>query len=38
LNLSVYTVDSHRGKIMEKLNLHNTGELVRFAIKNGIAD
>ena len=38
LNLSVYTVDSHRGKIMEKLNLHSTGELVRFAIKNGIAD
>lgn len=38
LNLSVYTVDSHRGKIMEKLNLHSTGELVRFAIKNGLAD
>ena len=38
LNLSVYTVDSHRGKIMEKLNLHSTGELVRFAIKHGLAD
>ena len=38
LNLSVYTVDSHRSKIMEKLNLHSTGELVRFAIKNGLAD
>jgi two-component system response regulator NreC len=38
LNLSVYTVDSHRGKIMEKLNLHSTGELVRFAIKNGLSD
>lgn len=38
LNLSVYTVDSHRGKIMEKLNLHSTGELVRFAIKNGLVD
>ena len=23
LNLSVYTVDAHRGKIMEKLNLHS---------------
>ena len=22
LNLSVYTIDAHRGKIMEKLNLH----------------
>ncbi len=38
LNLSVYTVDSHRGKIMEKLNLHSTGELVRFALKHGIGD
>ena len=38
LNLSVYTIDSHRAKIMEKLNLHSTGELVRFAIKNGLVD
>lgn len=38
LNLSVYTVDSHRGKIMEKLNLHSTGELVRFAVKHGLVD
>jgi DNA-binding NarL/FixJ family response regulator len=38
LNLSVYTVDSHRGKIMEKLNLHSAGELVRFALKNGLVD
>jgi two-component system response regulator NreC len=38
LNLSVYTVDSHRGKIMEKLNLHSAGQLVRFAMKNGLVD
>jgi len=38
LNLSVYTVDAHRGKIMEKLNLHSTGELVRFAVRNGMID
>ena len=38
LNLSVYTVDSHRSKIMEKLNLHSAGELVRFAMKNGLVD
>ena len=38
LNLSVYTVDSHRGKVMEKLNLHSTGELVRFAMKHGLID
>lgn len=36
LNLSVYTVESHRGSVMEKLNLHNTGDIVRFAIRNGL--
>ncbi len=36
LNLSVYTVDSHRSRIMEKLNLHSAGELIRFAIRNGL--
>jgi DNA-binding NarL/FixJ family response regulator len=38
LNLSVYTVEAHRGRIMEKLNLHNTGDIVRFAIRNGLID
>ncbi len=38
LNLSVYTVDAHRGRIMEKLNLHSTGELVRFAMRAGLVD
>ena len=38
LNLSVYTVDAHRGRIMEKLNLHSTPELVRFAIRNGMVE
>jgi DNA-binding NarL/FixJ family response regulator len=38
LSLSVYTVDAHRGKIMEKLNLHSSGELVRFAVRNGLID
>lgn len=38
LNLSVYTVDAHRGRIMEKLNLHSTGELVRFAMRKGLID
>jgi len=36
LNLSVYTVEAHRSRLMEKLNLHSTGDLVRFAIRNGI--
>jgi two-component system, NarL family, response regulator NreC len=38
LSLSVYTVEAHRGRIMEKLNLHSTGELVRFAMRNGLID
>jgi two-component system, NarL family, response regulator NreC len=38
LKLSVYTVDAHRGRIMEKLNLHSTGELVRFAMRHGMID
>ncbi len=36
LTLSVYTVEAHRGKIMEKLNLHNSGDFVRFALRNGL--
>jgi DNA-binding NarL/FixJ family response regulator len=36
LNLSVYTVESHRGSVMEKLNLHSTGDIVRFALRNGL--
>lgn len=36
LNLSVYTVESHRGSVMDKLNLHNTGDIVRFALRNGL--
>ena len=38
LNLSVYTVESHRGSVMEKLNLHNTGDIVRFALRSGLID
>jgi DNA-binding NarL/FixJ family response regulator len=38
LNLSVYTVEAHRGRIMEKLNMHSIGELVRFAVRNGLID
>ena len=38
LNLSVYTVDGHRTRIMEKLGLHGVGELVPFAVRNGIVE
>lgn len=38
LQISVFTVDAHRGRIMEKLNVHNVNELVRFAVRNGLVD
>jgi DNA-binding NarL/FixJ family response regulator len=38
LRLSIYTVEAHRGRMMEKLNLHSTSELVRFAIRHGLID
>jgi DNA-binding NarL/FixJ family response regulator len=38
LNLSVYTVDAHRGHIMEKLNVHSVTDLVRFAVRAGLVD
>ncbi len=36
LELSVYTVEAHRAKAMEKLNLHNARDMVRFALRNGM--
>ena len=38
LNLSVYTVDAHRGRIMEKLNVQSVTDLVRFAVRAGLVD
>jgi DNA-binding NarL/FixJ family response regulator len=35
---SVYTVDGHRTRIMDRLNLYSVGELVRFAVRNGLVD
>ncbi len=38
LNVSVSTASTYRARIMEKLNLENTAELIRFALENGMAD
>jgi DNA-binding NarL/FixJ family response regulator len=35
LHISVRTVDHHRAKIMEKLNLKSVAELIRYAISKG---
>jgi two-component system, NarL family, response regulator NreC len=37
LNISVYTVDAHRSRILKKLGLRAIGDLVRFALQNGLA-
>ena len=36
LNLSPYTVETHRGNIMQKLNLHSLPELILYAVRKGI--
>jgi RNA polymerase sigma factor (sigma-70 family) len=36
LNLSPYTVETHRTHIMQKLNLHNTAEIVLYAVRKKI--
>ena len=36
LNLSVYTVETHRSNIMEKLNLHGMPELILYAVRKGV--
>ncbi|HXA04985.1 MAG TPA: response regulator transcription factor [Bryobacteraceae bacterium] len=36
LKLSLYTVETHRGNILEKLNLHGVPELILYAVRKGI--
>ncbi len=36
LNVSPYTVESHRTNLMQKLELHNTAEIVMYAVRKGI--
>ncbi|MBI4908769.1 MAG: response regulator transcription factor [Acidobacteria bacterium] len=36
LNLSLYTVETHRTHIMQKLNLHTVPELILYAVRKGI--
>lgn len=36
LNLSVYTVESHRSNLMEKLNLRGLPEVILYAVRRGI--
>ncbi len=36
LNLSVYTVETHRSNILAKLNLHTVPELILYAVRKGL--
>jgi len=36
LNISPYTIDTHRTHILQKLNLHSAPELILYAVRKGI--
>ena len=36
LNVSVYTVETHRRNILQKLNLHSVAELILYAVRKGL--
>jgi DNA-binding NarL/FixJ family response regulator len=36
LNLSLYTVETHRSHILQKLDLHSIPELILYAVRKGI--
>ena len=38
LGISVKTADCHRTRIMDKLNVHQTANLVRYAIRQGFIE
>lgn len=36
LDVGLSTIETHRSKLMQKLNLHNTAEIVLYAVRKGI--
>jgi len=38
LGISVKTAESHRSRLMQKLDIHETASLVRYAIRRGLAE
>ena len=38
LGISIKTADNHRSRIMQKLDIHDTAGLVRFAIRRGLVN
>lgn len=38
LHISAKTISTHKARLMQKLNLHSTAELVRYALQNGLGE
>lgn len=38
LGISIKTAENHRGRVLDKLGLRNTAELVRYAMRRGLLD
>jgi len=38
ISLSVKTVSTYRARLSEKMNMHTTAELIRYAILNRLVD
>jgi DNA-binding NarL/FixJ family response regulator len=38
LGISVKTAESHRTRLMKKLDIHETASLVRYAIRRGLIE
>jgi DNA-binding NarL/FixJ family response regulator len=36
LDVGLSTIETHRGNLMQKLNLHNTAEIVLYAVRKGL--
>jgi len=38
LSISIRTVENHRAHVMQKLGIHDRGDLIKYAIQKGIIE